>query len=106
MNTASSITRGFISETKSGSRAAKRDREGNCGRETEIAVVFTMKIPLVSFSRALMSYDLALHTIPRTGDRMLRRRGMRRNRQVNGRADGNAAGHAYPAAAASSPNAG
>jgi hypothetical protein len=66
-----------MSETKSGRRAAKRDREGNCRRETEIAVVFTMKIPLVSFSRALMSYDLALHTIPRTGDRVLRRRGMR-----------------------------
>ena len=77
MKTASSITRGFISETKSGRRAAKRDREGNCRRETEIAVMFTMKIPLVSFSRALMSYDLALRTIPRTGDRVLRRRGMR-----------------------------
>jgi hypothetical protein len=66
-----------MSETKSRRRTAKRDREGNSGRETEIAVVFTMKIPLVSFSRALMSYDLALHTIPRTGDRVLRRRGMR-----------------------------
>ena len=75
MNTASSITRGFISATKSGRRAVKRDREGNCRRETEIAVMFTMKIPLVSFSRPLMSYDVAIHTIRRTGDRVLRRGG-------------------------------
>src|SRR5262249_42593895 len=44
VNTASNITRGFMSEKKSGRRAVKRDREAKCRREMGIAVVFTVKI--------------------------------------------------------------
>jgi len=40
VKTASTITRGFVSVTKSGRRAANRDPEGDCRRDTGIAVVF------------------------------------------------------------------
>ena len=40
VKTTSTITRGFISARKSGSRAAQLDREANCSPATEIAVLF------------------------------------------------------------------
>ena len=42
VKTARNITRGFVSETKSGRRAVKRDHEGECRRETGITVVSTI----------------------------------------------------------------
>jgi hypothetical protein len=45
VKTASSITRGFASATKSARRALTRDREGKGRREAGIAVVF-MIVPL------------------------------------------------------------
>jgi hypothetical protein len=40
VNTASNITRDFMSELKSTTRSGKHDRERACGRETAIAAVF------------------------------------------------------------------
>jgi hypothetical protein len=42
VKTARTITRGFVSAMKSGTRAVSPDHEGNCGRETGNAVVFML----------------------------------------------------------------
>ena len=40
MNTASTMTRGFVNCTKSGSRATKLGREADCGCENGVEMVF------------------------------------------------------------------
>jgi hypothetical protein len=76
VKTASSITRGFISVTKSGNRAVKRAHEGTWRREAGIAVLFMINSSaFTGFSRVV---SFALSAVPNSQDPRGRFRGLRR----------------------------
>jgi len=61
--TASTITRGFISATKSDGRATRRDRGGTCGCDNGIAVAFMINFsaPKICFCEVDDFVSSAVH---------------------------------------------